>query len=121
MTNKNNQLLTQVKSVAGQRQEVDELNERIKLLENTTDSNCLTIANLKEELTTANVRSDRAEERLEELRGHAKQTAESEREKAIALENAETELASLRQNVDSSVAFRTNSTKARKLPINSFC
>ena len=72
--------------------EIKELHSKTALLQQTVDSNVATITSLKDELTAANKKVDHADERLEELRGRAKKTAESEQIKSAALDKAKREL-----------------------------
>lgn len=91
-------LRSRAESNVGHVKDSSEFSERIALLEQTTESNVQTITGLKDELKGANENADKAGERLEELRSHAKKTMESEQEKSLALGKAESDLAVMQED-----------------------
>ncbi|MFP6598506.1 MAG: hypothetical protein VCC01_13690 [Candidatus Hydrogenedentota bacterium] len=74
--------------------------EQTSQLGGATESSVETISGLKDELVEANAKAEKATERLEELRSHAKKTLGSEKEKAATLKEAQAELSSLREDTE---------------------
>ena len=89
-----------VHSNVGHKEGIDVLQDQIDQLEGATESSVETISGLRDELVEANAKAEKATERLEELRSHAKKTLGSEKEKAAALKEAQAELSSLREDTE---------------------